>query len=152
ERLAALLFPGTPAHREHAGEIRLLGEAVGGLDGVTIRPRTNRRGQSTAFLYSGGAMSVFVRSLRVGYALVLALLVFALAKSRMSRGKFRGNRMPPPPLMPALNNNFVSFNFFTFGGFPPIGFSGFGFAGVPLFGQFGQGGFGGFNGFGFNAS
>ena len=49
-------------------------------------------------------MSTFTRLTQTGYALGLSLSLSLLLTPNRSPGQFRTNRMPPPPVMPQLNN------------------------------------------------
>ena len=49
-------------------------------------------------------MFSLTRLSKVGYLLVLAVAVCLLSRPNPSNGQFRNNQMPPPPLMPQLDN------------------------------------------------
>ena len=49
-------------------------------------------------------MSTFTRLTKAGYVLNLSLSVALLLAPSRSPGQFRNNRMPPPPVMPQLDN------------------------------------------------
>src|SRR6516165_2379415 len=49
-------------------------------------------------------MFSLTRLIRAGYILGLCLCLAALLRPNLSRGQFRGNLMPPPPMMPQIDN------------------------------------------------
>ena len=49
-------------------------------------------------------MFSFARLIRAGYVLALCLCLAALLRPNLSHGQFRNNIMPPPPIMPQINN------------------------------------------------
>ena len=54
--------------------------------------------------FLGASMFSVTRLTRVGYVLVLSLCLSLLLRPSPSNGQYRGNTMPPPPLMPQLSN------------------------------------------------
>jgi hypothetical protein len=74
-----------------------------------------------AATFSGVVMFSFPRMAKAGYILGLSVVVCLLLWPSLSKGQFRNNHMPPPPVMPQLDNRLSD----STGGFGlGLGFSG----------------------------